>query len=250
MPFVPSKNNQSHSASVQTRTYSIDIKMILIHTPGPNHSPKQKFFEIPSMAKASVTCSVTFAQSLNLRNPPVCPKFRSQSKLLSSSIFIPLIESPKIHLSRISFGKPSLTGRALIVFFQYNHDSFRAASSSPCGHGVIHDALTFSCLSPEAESLLSGTIPDTWCCSDKHLREFLASFVIPSQVMSHDEIPTSISDDDILYGTIKGWKESTSTSPFGRQLGHSKALIQHPTLLKCFSQFMNMFVLRGILAIP
>jgi hypothetical protein len=131
---------------------------------------------------------------------------------------------------------------------QYNRDSFRAASSSPCGHGVIHDALTFSSLSPESEALLAGTIPDDWCRGDNHLREFLASFVIPPQVKSHDNIPTVISEDDILHG-FKGWKESTSTSPSGRHLGHYKALIQHPTLLKCFAQFMNIVVLRGI-AIP
>jgi hypothetical protein len=131
---------------------------------------------------------------------------------------------------------------------QYNRDSFRAASSSPCGHGIIHDALTFSSLSPESEQILSGTIPEDWCGRDNHLREFLASFVIPPQVEAHGEIQTSISDADIIYG-FKGWKERTSTSPSGRHLGHYKALIQHPTLLKCFSQFMNIVVLRGI-AIP
>ena len=131
---------------------------------------------------------------------------------------------------------------------QYNRESFRAASSSPCGHGVIHDALTFSSLSPESESLLAGTIPDNWCGSDNHLREFLASFVIPEHIKSHPMIPTTISHDDIIHG-FKGWKENTSTSPSGRHLGHYKALIQHPTLLQCFSQFMNIVVLRGI-AIP
>ena len=43
---------------------------------------------------------------------------------------------------------------------QYNKDSFRAAADSPCGHGIIHDALTFTSLSPESEALLSGIIPD------------------------------------------------------------------------------------------
>ena len=131
---------------------------------------------------------------------------------------------------------------------QYNRDSFRAASSSPCGHGVIHDALTFSSLSPESLLLLAGTIPTDWCVSDNHLREFLASFVIPEHIQSQAEIPTTISHDDIIHG-FKGWKENTSTSPSGRHLGHYKALIQHPTLLQCFSQFMNTVVHCGI-AIP
>lgn len=42
----------------------------------------------------------------------------------------------------------------------YNRDSFRAVSESPCGHGIIHDALTFSSLSEDSEALLAGIVPD------------------------------------------------------------------------------------------
>ena len=43
----------------------------------------------------------------------------------------------------------------------YNQGSFRAAAESPCGNGVIHDAITFSSLSPEATTLLSGMAGST-----------------------------------------------------------------------------------------
>ena len=43
---------------------------------------------------------------------------------------------------------------------QFNRASFRAAAESPCGHGVIHDALTFSSLSPAAEEMLKGSVPE------------------------------------------------------------------------------------------
>ena len=69
-----------------------------------------------------------------------------------------------------------------------------------------------------------------------------------SQVKTKGEIPTDISSDDVIHG-FKGWKEYTSTLPSGRHLGHCKALVQHPTLLKSFVQFMNIVVSRGI-AIP
>ena len=130
----------------------------------------------------------------------------------------------------------------------YNRDSFRAAAESPCGHGVIHDALTFSSLSPQSEDLLSGLLPPEMNTSDNYLREFLASFAIPLHVKQKGEIPTDISAEDVAHG-FKGWKECTSTSPSGRHLGHYKALIQHPILLNCFVQFMNIVVSRGI-AIP
>ena len=41
---------------------------------------------------------------------------------------------------------------------QYNRESFRAAASSPCGHGIIHDELTFTSLSPAAAQFLRGCI--------------------------------------------------------------------------------------------
>jgi hypothetical protein len=103
---------------------------------------------------------------------------------------------------------------------EYNKDSFRAASESPCGHGIIHDALTFTSLSPQSEDLLSGIIPDHWCGSDNYLREFLASFVIPLHVRAQGDIlPTEILSEEVIRG-FKGWREQTSTSPSGRHLGH------------------------------
>ena len=130
----------------------------------------------------------------------------------------------------------------------YNKDSFRAAAESPCGHGVIHDALTFTSLSSEAEELLQGTVPAHWHGQDNVLRQFLASFAIPDHVKSCPEIPTIVSENDVLK-RFKTWKETTSTSPSGRHLGHYKALIGHPTLLSCFTKFMNIAISQGI-AIP
>ena len=98
---------------------------------------------------------------------------------------------------------------------QYNRDSFRAASDSPCGHGIIHDALTYTSLSLESDALLRGEIPTQWHGSDNALREFLASFEIPTHVSERDPISTVLSESDVLRG-FKTWKEATSTSPSGR----------------------------------
>lgn len=40
----------------------------------------------------------------------------------------------------------------------YNRESFQAAASSPCGHGIIYDALKFTSLSPASEQLLRGEV--------------------------------------------------------------------------------------------
>jgi hypothetical protein len=45
------------------------------------------------------------------------------------------------------------------------------------------------------------------------------------------KIDCEISEEDFLLG-IKGWKESTSTSPSGHHLGHYKAIVTDPDLKK------------------
>jgi hypothetical protein len=127
----------------------------------------------------------------------------------------------------------------------YNQASFRAAAESPCGQGLIHDALKFSSISPASINLLSGETPQEWHQDDECLREFLASFTVPDSVLKAGDIPTEISVDDVLY-CFKNWRETTSTSPSGRHLGHYRSLIQNPILLDCFVKFMNIAVQSGI----
>jgi hypothetical protein len=83
---------------------------------------------------------------------------------------------------------------------EYNRASFRAASESPCGHGVIHDAITFSSLSPASMQLLEGETPQEWHKDDDALKAFLASFAIPDKVKQAGEISTEISAEDVTYG--------------------------------------------------
>jgi hypothetical protein len=130
----------------------------------------------------------------------------------------------------------------------YNRDSFRAAAASPLGHGAIHDAISFSSLSDASAALLRGHTPPEWSADDRALQEFLASFTIPPRVLEKPEIDTIISEEDVSKG-FGTWKESTSTSPSGRHLGHYKAIIKQPVLLKCLTQFMNIAIQSGI-AVP
>ena len=127
----------------------------------------------------------------------------------------------------------------------YNRQSFRAAAESPCGHGIIHDAMSFSSLTPEGEELLQGKIPKEWYGDDDLLREFLASFAIPKSTKEAKAIRTKISEADFIYG-IKNWSERTSTSPSGRHLGHYKSMIQDPTILRCQVIMMNIAIQHGI----
>jgi hypothetical protein len=52
--------------------------------------------------------------------------------------------------------------------------------------------------------------------------------------ISTEEVTT----DDIVQG-FNRWKETTSTSPSGRHLGHYKAILKDPMLLQCFQKFLS-----------
>jgi hypothetical protein len=127
----------------------------------------------------------------------------------------------------------------------YNRQSFRAAADSPCGHGIIHDAMSHSSLTKVGDDLLDGKIPSEWHGDNELLREFLASFAIPQNVKEAEALKTEISEADFAYG-IKNWSEKTSTSPSGRHLGHYKSLIQDPILLECQTTMMNIAIYHGI----
>jgi hypothetical protein len=128
---------------------------------------------------------------------------------------------------------------------RYNRKSFRAAASSPCGHGVIYNSLSFTSLTPAAAQFLEGKIPKDWYGNDQLLQEFLFSFMIPPHIRERQQIKSTVTSTDIIKGISK-WKETTSTSPSGRHLGHYKAIIQDPTLLQSLTQFMHVTIKSGI----
>ena len=127
----------------------------------------------------------------------------------------------------------------------YNRESFRAASASPCGAGKFLDDMTFSGLSPAGTDLLNGSVSNDWCDQQELLREFLTSFSTPQSVRESHPISTSIEAADVKRGFGR-WREQTSTSPSGRHLGHYRAVIQDDTLLRCLTKFLDIAVQRGI----
>jgi hypothetical protein len=127
----------------------------------------------------------------------------------------------------------------------YNKKSFRAASTSPCGHGILLDSLTFTTASPAGREFMQGILPPTWYSDNDLLREFLTSFFAPVITTDNEPISTEISKEDVLKGFGR-WQESTSTSPSGHHLGHYKAIIKDEMLLDCLTKFLSIAVYHGI----
>ena len=55
---------------------------------------------------------------------------------------------------------------------RYNRNSFRAAATSPCGHGTIYRDLSFNSLSRESAALLAGTYRHTGTGKTTHYENF------------------------------------------------------------------------------
>jgi hypothetical protein len=98
------------------------------------------------------------------------------------------------------FGIQILTNTIEDHILTYNNEAFRAAATSPCDNGVIHNALTFSALSSEVDKLLQGMIPPSWHKNNEVLRSYLASVQIPHTVLDSDPIDASLKVKDVLYG--------------------------------------------------
>lgn len=129
---------------------------------------------------------------------------------------------------------------------EFNRRHFRLAAESPCGHGIIYDALQFSSLTSEGYELLRRIVPESWHGNKDLLKEFLASFVLSEALKDTQPINTHITNDDFVYGIKGSWKETTSTSPSGRHLGHYKALIQDYLLLDLEVKVLNILLQPGI----
>jgi hypothetical protein len=78
---------------------------------------------------------------------------------------------------------------------------------------------------------LQDKVPRSWHQDDRILKKFLSSLNIPKVVETIDPIPTVILADKLKKG-FTSLNERTTTSPSGRHLGHYKAVIQDPELLK------------------
>ena len=112
-------------------------------------------------------------------------------------------------------------------------EAFRAASKSPCCHGI-----SFSSLSLEADQILHGSIPPDWHSDDPLIMEFVASYGIPPHDLPRNALTTATAPEDTTKG-FKSWKEMTTASPFERHLGHYKGIIQDPDRLKCLHNFLT-----------
>jgi hypothetical protein len=100
----------------------------------------------------------------------------------------------------------------------------------------------FSGVTPEANTILKGRhVEDMGIPMSDELKTFLEELRHPSKSKNFE---SPIDTDSFVYG-IKGWKETTSTSPSGRHLGHYKAVLTSPTVLSTHVRMINLPIKYG-----
>ena len=62
--------------------------------------------------------------------------------------------------------------------------------------------------------------------------------LVPEGMKESLHINTIVTEQDFRKG-ILGWKDSTSTSPSGRHLGHYKSALQHTQLTRGYQMMLN-----------
>ncbi len=110
---------------------------------------------------------------------------------------------------------------------KYISAAFRAAAKSPCGHGIIHDKLTFTSLSPSAQHLLfrkNGTR------MTHNLKPFspLSQYQIMSEPMKTSPLR---SPHPILNGTSRRGGNPPQCLPPDAILVIARLLLQTPSCL-------------------
>jgi hypothetical protein len=123
------------------------------------------------------------------------------------------------------------------VICDINAKQYHQAHSTPFGFGHLAQLLGHKGDSLYAQDLINGTLPQDLPHNlvPETLR-ILHTLAHPTTAISGTNI---ITEEDFVH-TFKNTKESTSSSPSGRHIGHYKAAIKDPFLVQLHSTMMSL----------
>lgn len=128
---------------------------------------------------------------------------------------------------------------------RYNREWFRQAKDTPFGHGELFNLVGYDGLTDTATAIVHGDCIDHLggfpLQQPRELRVFLEECRRPASV---ELISTTISTEQYI-STVKAWKESTSTSPSGRHLGHYRTAILDNDVAHLHAQLLNLPIAHG-----
>ena len=124
----------------------------------------------------------------------------------------------------------------------YNRNWFRQASDTPFGHGDLYDMVGYDGLTEEADNIVAGfNIGYMGIPMCRELQVFLEECKRPDAV---SDICTTITLEE-FKSNVRKWKESTSTSPSGRHLGHYRTAILDDHVSSIHTAMLNLPIQHG-----
>jgi hypothetical protein len=120
------------------------------------------------------------------------------------------------------------------ALLEQNKKHFHQAAETPLGgevrEGILADLVGYSGLTKAAKAIVDGNFLDQYGASMEMLPEtthLIMELAMPDEIWQLRKINHEVSTEDFYHGLLH-WKESTSTSPSSRHLGHYKAIINYP----------------------
>jgi Reverse transcriptase (RNA-dependent DNA polymerase) len=158
-----------------------------------------------------------------------------------TKVFIPMLDENNITNWTTEF-EPAKLEQALL---QHCHTQYRKAAESPFGSGPLQELLGYNGLTQASDYILAGTLFENYDpITFPEVKHFITEMVIPKELHHCNHINTEISEADFSKG-IRKWRESTSTSPSGRHLGHYKAALKDRELTRGYSMMLNLPIRLG-----
>ena len=176
---------------------------------------------------------------VRVKNSKVAARFCNPDGTLTSSNLIAMAQSDKTSVEYETLLDCDAIEAELL---RYNHSWFRQAKDTPFGNGALFDMVGYDGLTEEASAIVSGScIPYMGIPMSRELQVFLEECRRPAAV---SPISTLISRKAFVK-TVKAWKETTSTSPSGRHLGHYKTALLDDQLLGLHVDLLNIPIAQG-----
>ncbi len=119
-----------------------------------------------------------------------------------------------------------------------NIQQYHQASATPFGSGPLADIIGRNGDTQAAKDLLNGTLPSDILSSllPETIR-ILKTLATPQPTLQ-EHTRVSITEEEFV-ATYKATRETTSSSPSGRHVGHYKAAVKDPTLVSLHTSMMS-----------
>ena len=174
-----------------------------------------------------------------IKNKKVAAKYCEPDGSITRSALIKMAQSDKHSVEYTTLLDADAIEEELI---NCNREWFQQAAETPFGHGELFDMVGYSGLTDEADAIVEGDcIEYLGIPMSRESQVFLEECRRPLPVKPID---TVISVADYIK-TVKEWKETTSTSPSGRHLGHYRTAILDSDIVKLHTQLLNLPIAHG-----